>query len=45
MQEASDFLQKLENDIVKLRAQLDKLRKAKPVDEMTVGTALNVGLV
>lgn len=36
MKEASDFLQKLEDDIAKLKVQLEKLRTAKPVDEMTV---------
>ena len=37
MAEASQFLEKLEDDIAKLKVQLDKLRAAKPVDEMTVG--------
>jgi hypothetical protein len=36
MQEASNFLSKLEGEVIKLKGQLEKLRNAKPVDEMTV---------
>jgi len=36
MREATDFLSKLEEGIGKLKAQLDKLRSTKPIDQMTV---------
>ncbi|PJF16573.1 hypothetical protein PSACC_03574 [Paramicrosporidium saccamoebae] len=36
LQEASAFLNKLEGDVQALKAQLDKLRSAKPVEQMTV---------
>lgn len=36
MKEASDFLTTLEREIMSLKGQLQKLREAKSVDEMTV---------
>lgn len=36
MKEASDFLTMLEREIMLLKGQLQKLREAKSVDEMTV---------
>lgn len=36
MREASDFLVKLEAEIAQLKEHLEKLRAAKPIDQMTV---------
>lgn len=36
MREAADFLSKLEEGIASLKTQLEKLRNAKPIDQMTV---------
>lgn len=36
MKEASDFLTKLEAEISQLKGHLEKLRAAKPIDQMTV---------
>lgn len=36
MREASEFLTKLETEIAHLKDQLEKLRTAKPIDQMTV---------
>lgn len=45
MREAGEFLQKLESDIAKLKIQLEKLRSAKPVDEMTVLASIHCALI
>jgi hypothetical protein len=42
MKEASEFLEKLELEIAKIKTQLSKLKEAKPIDEMTPDDVYNL---